>query len=265
MSLLGVQLECPEKSYNLWCKEGSKMTPSVYRWEDCARLCRQRVGCLYWVYQHYGLQCETLTGACLKYHDQATTAGGRNCGSETSRKKLLCPSKWVGLRGLKGTKWKSNVQSWEDCAGECQKREKCKYWTWYHQNSEWAFYCATVTNAWFSTAEDKNVISGDKDCGGGVGAKLECPSKSLGFTRRSGSGPVQWTRTRGWRDCARRCSQEPQCQYWTWYKRSSRYALYCGTMTDASVGTVENPDVISGDRNCGGRELSLHFTQNISF
>ena len=176
----------------------------IRRWEDCARLCRQRVGCRYWVFQHFALQCETLLHHdrrdlnSLLYHDETATAGNRNCGSNSSwtvdngqkGKKMPCPSKSLGLRYPKGPnpKWKSKVPSWAACALECRRGKNCNYWTWYHQNSEHPFYCGMYKYV-TKIEKDENVISGDANCS--IVPKLRCPTASMWINGVGG----KWART----------------------------------------------------------------------
>ena len=84
-----VQLGCPEESSSMQDKEGLKQIATVYRWKDCSRLCRQRVGCRYWTWYdgtsgHWALRCVTMTSANRKVKDPGAMSGDKNCGSDSS-------------------------------------------------------------------------------------------------------------------------------------------------------------------------------------
>ena len=84
-----VQLGCPEESSSMQDKEGLKQNATVHRWEDCSRLCRQRVGCRYWTWYdgtsgHWASRCVTMTSANRKVKDPGAMSGDRNCGADSS-------------------------------------------------------------------------------------------------------------------------------------------------------------------------------------
>ena len=163
------------------------MTAGVYRWEDCSRLCRQRVGCLYWTWCDRNsvtraLLCETFTDKRLfKFHDDpGAISGYRNCGFQSSfpyGPQLQCPSQGLQFNVTeyqhKNRKTIHNVKSWEGCARRCRENVKmrsgkvCKYWTWdKHEHN-----CIVMVDVWktFHLTHDingfKHVFSGDRTCG----------------------------------------------------------------------------------------------------
>ena len=179
------QLGCPEK-VSLY-GYGSEKTAGVYRWEDCSRRCRQRVGCLYWTWHDRtsvtrALLCETFTDKrLLKFHDDpGAISGYRNCGFDSSFPRgpqLQCPSQGLQFNVTddqrNNRKSIHNVKSWEGCARRCRenvkmrKGEVCKYWTW----NKHVHNCIVMVDVWmtFHLTHDINgfnhVFSGDRTCG----------------------------------------------------------------------------------------------------
>ena len=168
-----VQLGCPEMSTNLQ-GTGRKLHYNVYRWEDCSRLCRQRLGCRYWAYVGYALLCETMTDARMKIYDPNYISGDRNCGADTSfpeGPQLQCPSRDLQLSGKIEHVDIANVNSWEECARKCMRNEQmehekvCNFWEW----NENATNCAVmVNNAVIHKhigSKISGLIAGDRMCG----------------------------------------------------------------------------------------------------
>ena len=174
------QLGCPEQ-VSLY-GYGSEKTAGVYRWEDCSRLCRQRVGCLYWTWRDRtsgtrALQCQTFTDERpSKFHnDPGAISGYRNCGFDSSFPRgpqLQCPSQGLQLWTI-GSQLIRNVKSWDECARRCRANVKmrngevCKLWTW----DKKAHSCTVMVDASGSKHrthdinEFKHLFSGDRTCG----------------------------------------------------------------------------------------------------
>ena len=181
------QLGCPEQ-VSLY-GYGSEKTAGVYRWEDCSRLCRQRVGCRYWTWRgkHFrigleALLCQTFTEEILfKFHDDpGAISGYRNCGFDTTFRfgsQLQCPSQGLQFKLTDDQRNTiqniSHVESWVGCAKRCRSNRKmrngevCKFWTW----NEHARKCMVMADASSTNhpAHDDNkfthIFSGDRTCG----------------------------------------------------------------------------------------------------
>ena len=174
------QLGCPEK-VSLY-GYGSEKTVGVYRWEDCSRRCRQRVGCLYWTWHDrtsgaWALQCQTFTDERpSKFHnDPAAISGYRNCGFDSSFPRgpqLQCPSQGIQFKFQNDSQLIPNVKSWEECARKCRANVKmkngevCKLWTW----DKKAHSCTVMVDAGGSHHRThdinkfKHLFSGDRTC-----------------------------------------------------------------------------------------------------
>ena len=177
-------MSCPEK-LSLG-GHGSEKTASVYRWEDCSRLCRQRQGCRYWTWRDRtsgirALQCKTFSDERpYKFHnDPGAISGERRCGVESSfpnGPQMQCPSQGLSIGVNKGYfQYFLAVESWEECARKCRanvnvngKGKICKYWTWDRN----AHNCTVIDEAdymrhkSFDINESKHIFSGDRTCVG---------------------------------------------------------------------------------------------------
>ena len=204
------QLGCPEQ-VSLY-GYGSEKTAGVYRWEDCSRLCRQRVGCLYWTWRDRtsgtrALQCVTMTNVHFKnHHDPAAISGDRHCGVDSSfpdGHQLQCPSQ--GLQLISDSAWQQfpNVNSWEDCARTCRVHVKmkygdgkpCKYWTWDNR-----FYNCTIRDGILFTNHQTfeingldHLFSGDNTCGSkGVKGNIHSFDYKREALKSSGNFPTRF-------------------------------------------------------------------------
>ena len=59
--------------------------------------------------------------------------------------------------------------------------------------------------------------------------------------------------------CSDICKERADCQFWTWVDENgpADYALQCITMTNIPE-TISQPNIVSGGRDCGGRQLSSY-------
>ena len=205
-----IQLSCPE-DLSLG-GQGLKETAGVYRWEDCARLCRQRQGCLYWTWYDRtsgsrALLCVTMTNVHFKRHnDPGAISGDRNCGVDSSfpnGPQLQCPSQ--GLQLISDRAWQQfpNVNSWEDCARTCRVHVKmkygdgkpCKYWTWDNR-----FYNCTIRDGILFTIHQTfeingldHLFSGDNTCGSkGVKGNIHSFDYKREALKSSGNFPTRF-------------------------------------------------------------------------
>ena len=177
-----LQLACPEAT--VLGGKGLEETAGVYRWEDCSRLCRQRVGCRYWTWRgkHFrigleALLCQTFTEEILfKFHDDpGAISGYRNCGFDTTFRfgsQLQCPSQGLQFKYQNDTQLIPNVKSWDECARKCRANVKmrngevCKLWTW----DKKAHSCTVMVDAGGSHHRThdinkfKHLFSGDRTC-----------------------------------------------------------------------------------------------------
>ena len=56
-----------------------------------------------------------------------------------------------------------------------------------------------------------------------------------------------------WAACSELCRQRDNCSHWTWAtEKAGPYARQCVTMTGYGY-TNEDPNVVSGTRDCGGK------------
>ena len=172
-----IQLACPEKValYGY----GSEKTEGVYRWEDCARLCRQRVGCRYWTWydrttREVALQCVTMTYAHSKKYEFGAISAERNCGVDSSFPnglQLQCPSRGVAF-GYDSDYAQEfpNVHSWEECARRCRayvgskSGKRCKHWIWNQKLHKCAAIESVITISYVDPNES-DFIAGDRTCG----------------------------------------------------------------------------------------------------
>ena len=180
------QLQCPEKLLSLGSRKESDVerARNVYRWEDCSRLCRQKVGCRYWTwYNRYSgdlaLICETMIDANVVTKYPGAISGERNCGSETTfpnGPQLQCPSRSERLTYSIGEVTFRSVTSWEDCAQKCEESNNCQLWSWFDRKMSIAdetnrkkkierekHDCQTYSSAVGSEIWN-GIISGDRSC-----------------------------------------------------------------------------------------------------
>ena len=151
---------------------GRKLHYNVYRWEDCSRLCRQRLGCRYWTW--YASLCVTMTDAKKKIRRPNYISGDRNCGADTSfpeGPQLQCPSRDLNLQGWIDEKEIEKVYSWTECARKCLKNENmengkvCHFWLW----DKYVSNCMVMVNfrelAYDIESKEPGLIAGDRMCG----------------------------------------------------------------------------------------------------
>ena len=156
-------------------REGLKQNATVHRWEDCSRLCRQRVGCRYWTwYNRYSgdsaLNCVTMIDANVETKYPGAISGERYCGSKTTvpnGPQLQCPSMSQILRGE--GRLAGSVSNWRECAQLCTETENCGFWSWFDQKMSIGGTninkddCYTYPSA-HGIEERNGVISGDISC-----------------------------------------------------------------------------------------------------
>ena len=86
------------------------------------------------------------------------------------------------------------------------------------------------------------------------GSGLQCPNANMNTQNRENAKLTEGVAS--WAACSELCRQREDCSQWTWATENK-----CWTMTGFG-NTAEDPNFVSGDRNCEGCPMVKVTTQN---
>ena len=101
-----------------------------------------------------------MSGYSRTATDSLTVSGGRECEDHGER----CIKGNTNTQFREGGQLVAEVETWADCAGECRRRDWCKFWTWHHhQAGDFSRRCVVMRGFGY-TVEDNNAVSGGRNC-----------------------------------------------------------------------------------------------------
>ena len=83
------------------------------------------------------------------------------------------------------------------------------------------------------------------------GSEFPCPNTQVNTQNRENEEVTE--RVASWAACGELCRQRDGCSHWTWAtENAGQWAFECVTMTGYGY-TNDDPNVVSGARDCGGK------------
>merc|ERR1712106_951196 len=152
-------------------------------WEECAHICRNTDGCLFWSYFTDSFSVGTFVGRCdMQGSDEGfkelpgVVSGNAECGEwETTTpqpttippiQNKTCGNPDENILGVP-IKIIHGIDTWQHCAYLCNQDNKCQAWTWYSEKYPLDSYSGDcdLKEKDEGKAKTIGIISGTSDCG----------------------------------------------------------------------------------------------------